>query len=391
MNIWRSCRTRSALPNVMAPLRIGVNALYLLPGGVGGTEIYLRQLLRGLAGIGSPHQYLVFTNRETGSDLVPRSHQFEYCLQPVHAANRASRILYEQLHLPGVLRSQQIDVLLNPGFTAPLAISMPSVTVFHDLQHVRHPEHFRRVDLPFWRLLLWQAVKKSTHLIAVSEATRRDLLTHYQLTSDAVSVVPHGVEPEFFSLVRQRDDERPYILCVSTLHPHKNLERLVRVFARLQQRHPQLRLVLAGMRGFHAEQIEKQIVDSGLAGSVDVTGWIARDRLYELYRRATIFVYPSTFEGFGMPVLEALAAGLPAACSDIPALREVAGDAALFFHPGRDDEMLAALDQLLSAPALAARLSAAGPARAHLFTWPQAARATLSCLEAAAYRNQSSS
>src|SRR5208283_486108 len=238
----------------MTPLRIGVNALYLLPGGVGGTEIYLRQLLRALAEIDSPHKYLVFTNRETASDLVPRSHQFEYCPQPVHAANRASRILYEQLRLPGVLRSQKIDVLLNPGFTAPLATCIPCVTVFHDLQHVRHPEHFRRFDLPFWRLFLWQAAKRSTHLIAVSDATRRDLVAHYQLSADSVSVVAHGVEPEFFALVRNRDDERPYILCVSTLHPHKNLDRLVRVFARLQRRHPPLRLVLAGMRGFHAEQ-----------------------------------------------------------------------------------------------------------------------------------------
>lgn len=332
----------------MIPLRIGVNALYLLPGGVGGTEIYLRQLLRGLAGIDSPHQYLVFTNRETGSDLVPRSLQFEYCPQPVHAANRASRILYEQLRLPRVLHSQRVDVLLNPGFTAPLATRIPCVTVFHDLQHVRHPEHFRRFDHPFWRLLLWQAAKKSTHLIAVSEATRRDLLAHYQLCSDAVSVVPHGVEPEFFSLVRQRDDDRPYILCVSTLHPHKNLDRLVRVFARLQSRHPQLRLVLAGMRGFYAEQIEKQIVDSGVAGSVEVTGWISRERIHDLYRRATVFVYPSTFEGFGMPVLEALGAGLPVACSDIPPLHEAAGEAALYFHPERDDAMLTALEQLLS-------------------------------------------
>lgn len=372
----------------MIPLRIGINALYLLPGGVGGTEIYLRQLLRALAEIETPHQYIVFTNRETGVDLVPQSPQFQHCPQPVHAANRASRILYEQLRLPGVLRSQKISVLLNPGFTAPFAIRIPSVTVFHDLQHVRHPEHFRWVDFPFWRLLLWQAAKKSTHLIAVSEATRRDLLSHYRLSSDAVSVVAHGVEPEFFSLVRERDDQTPYILCVSTLHPHKNLLRLVKVFARLQQRHPRLRLVLAGMRGFHAGGIEKQIADSGVTGSVEVTGWIARERLYELYRRATIFVYPSTFEGFGMPVLEALAVGVPTACSDIPPLREAAGEAALFFHPLHDDEIFAALDQLLSDSFLATRLSAAGPPRAHLYTWAQAAQATVAQLEAASGRAQ---
>jgi glycosyltransferase involved in cell wall biosynthesis len=374
----------------MTPLHIGVNALYLLPGGVGGTEIYLRQLLRALADIESPHQYHIFTNRETGSDLVPRSAQFEHCPQPVAAVNRASRILYEQFRLPGALHRQKIDVLLNPGYTAPFLTSVPSVTVFHDLQHIRHPQHFRRFDLLFWHLLLWQAARTSRHLIAVSQATRRDLLAHYHLSSDFVSVVTHGVEPEFFSLVRRQDDERPYVLCVSTLHPHKNLVRLVRVFAQLRARHPQLRLVLAGMRGFYAEQIEEEIFDTGLAGSVEITGWIAREHLYELYRRAAVFVYPSTFEGFGMPVLEALATGLPVACSDIPPLREFAGDAALFFHPERDEEMLASLDLLLSDAELANRLSTAGPERAQHFTWQAAARATIRCLEVSAYRSKSS-
>jgi glycosyltransferase involved in cell wall biosynthesis len=375
----------------MTPLRIGVNALYLLPGGVGGTEIYLRQLLRALAEIDSPHHYLVFTNRETFPDLVPCSFRFEHCPQPVYATNRAMRILYEQFRLPGVLRSQKVDVLLNPGFTAPFLTRVPSVTVFHDLQHVRHSEHFRRIDLAFWRLLLWQAARTSKHLIAVSQATRRDVLAHYHLPPDAVSAVTHGVEREFFSLVRNRDEKRPYILCVSTLHPHKNLDRLVRVFARLQSGYPRLRLVLAGMRGFHTQQIEKQISDFGLRASVDVTGWIAREHLYDLYRRAAVFVYPSTFEGFGMPVLEALAAGLPVACSDIPPLHEAAGEAALFFHPEHDEEMLAALDRLLSDDTFATRLSAAGPARAGLFTWNEAARATLQCLEVSAHRSQSSS
>ncbi len=372
----------------MTPLRIGVNALYLLPGGVGGTEIYLRQLLRALAEIDSPHHYLVFTNCETGSDLLPRSSRFEQCPQPVDAVNRVSRILFEQFRLPGAVRRQKVNVLLNPGFTGPVLSGVPSVTVFHDLQHVRHPEHFRSFDLLFWRFLLWQSAKKSKHLIAVSEATQRDLVQHYHVSADAVSVVMHGVEPEFFSLGRIPDEGLPYVLCVSTLHPHKNLERLVRVFAQLRSKRPQLRLVLAGMRGFQTKQIEKQISDSGVAAAVDVTGWIARERLYDLYRRATVFVYPSTFEGFGMPVLEALAAGVPVACSDIPPLREVAGGAALFFNPGREDEMVEALDRLLSDAALAGGLAAAGKARARLFTWENAARATLDCLEGASGQRQ---
>jgi glycosyltransferase involved in cell wall biosynthesis len=368
----------------VTPLRIGVNALYLLPGGVGGTEIYLRQLLRSMAEIPHPHHVVVFTNRETGRDLVPDREHFEYCPQPVQAANRPARILFEQFRLPGVLRRTQIDVLLNPGFTGPIRTPIPSVTVFHDLQHIRHPEYFSRLDLPFWKFFLWQSAKRSARLIAVSKATQQDVMDHYHVSPKVISVIPHGVEPEFFSLLGPRNTAEPYILCVSTLHPHKNLERLVRVFAKLRSERPDLWLVLAGMRGFHAQEIDRVIAETNLGESVKVTGWIPRQQLYSLFQHAAAFVYPSTFEGFGMPVLEAMAAGLPVACSDIPPLREVAEGAVLFFQPEQDDDLLAALKSLLDDQPLAARLSAAGPVRARAFTWEEAARKTLASLEAAA-------
>src|SRR5580658_1576850 len=115
-------------------LRIGVNALYLIPGGVGGTEIYLRNLLKSLAEIDSINQYLVFTNRETGKDLVPECANFVVIPQPVRASFRPARILWEQMFLPFSIRRHQLDVLLNPGFTGPILCACPMVTVFHDLQ-----------------------------------------------------------------------------------------------------------------------------------------------------------------------------------------------------------------------------------------------------------------
>src|SRR5271167_4755294 len=156
-------------------LRIGVNALYLIPGGVGGTEIYLRNLLAALGEIDSVNQYVVFTNRETGTELVPRRPNFIAATQPIHAAFRPARILWEQAALPFLAKRHSLDVLFNPGFTAPVFSGCPMVTVFHDLQHKRHPEYFRWFDLPFWNLLLWMSARQSRGLIAVSEATRDDL------------------------------------------------------------------------------------------------------------------------------------------------------------------------------------------------------------------------
>jgi glycosyltransferase involved in cell wall biosynthesis len=355
--------------------RIGVNALYLIPGGVGGTEIYLRRLLGALASIDSTNEYFVFTNRETGVDLVPRRDNFHWKPQPLRAWFRPGRILWEQIALPVEAMRYRLDVLFNPGFTAPVLAPCPSVTVFHDLQHKRHPEYFRWFDLPFWNLLLWASAHRSRRLIAVSEATRSDLMAAYDLPADRVSVVLHGVEEEFFSLDRSRMEG--FVLCVSTLHPHKNLERLIRAYARQKRNWP---LIIAGMRGFLAEALDELIAELGVKESVQLTGWIPREELLQLYAKARAFVYPSTFEGFGMPVLEAMAAGVPVACSDIPPLREVAGDAALFFDPMNEEAIADALDRILTDAELRAGLTSAGPTRAKSFTWERSAKETLEVL-----------
>ncbi len=345
-------------------MRIGVNALYLIPGGVGGTEIYLRNLLAALARVDAENECVVFTNSETGVDLTPPAANFKSAPQRVRASFRPGRILFEQFVLPGALGRERIDVLLNPGFTGPAWCPCPSVTVFHDLQHKRHPEHFRWFDLPFWNLLLWNSARRSQALIAVSNATRDDLKHYYGVDAE---VIHHGVETEFFDIAARREPQN-YLLCVSTLHPHKNLERLLRVHAAMPEA-PEL--VIAGLRGFASKRIE------GAAHSrVRFTGWIPRAELYELFRCARAFIYPSTFEGFGMPVLEAMAAGVPVACSDIPPLREIAGGAAVFFDPASDAELRRAIDRVIADPALAPQ------AREHAahFTWERTARETLRCL-----------
>jgi glycosyltransferase involved in cell wall biosynthesis len=365
--------------------RVGINALYLIPGGVGGTEIYLRELLAAMARLDTDNdtknEYFVFTNMETGADLVPRQANFHWKPQAIHARRRPARILWEQIVLPIEASRYRLDVLFNPGFTAPVLAPCPCVTVFHDLQHKRHPEYFRWFDLPFWRLLLWASAHRSRTLIAPSEATREDLFRYYPFTRGRVTVIPHGVDQAFFALDRSKIE--PYVLCVSTLHPHKNLERLIRAYARKQR---DFKLVIAGMRGFHSAALEALIADlgcgekSGSPSSVQLTGWIPRDELMRLYAGARAFIYPSTFEGFGMPVLEAMAAGIPVACSDIPPLREVAGDAALFFDPSDDDAVAAALDRIASDETLRRELSQAGPLRARGFTWEHAAIATVDAI-----------
>jgi glycosyltransferase involved in cell wall biosynthesis len=368
----------------MRPLRIGVNALYLVPGGVGGTEIYLRNLVRALAEIDSANEYFLFTNRETGDSLPPGKPNFHTVQQAVRAAFRPLRIAWEQLVLPLAVAARRIDVLLNPGFTAPILCGCPQVTVFHDLQHKRHPEHFRWFDLPFWRTLLFWSAHVSRTLIADSEATRDDLERFYRLARNRMRVVPLGVDSKFFEIVRRPE---PFLLSVSTLHPHKNLDRLLRVFSQFRRDRPEFRLVIAGLRGFDTDHLQELRQDLGLAESVEFTGWIPREELYDLYARAFAFVYPSTFEGFGLPVLEALAAGVPAACSRIKPLASIAADAALQFDPADEADMAHAIERMVGDEALRAQLAARGPKRAAMFSWNATARATLAALVEVAERS----
>ena len=365
------------------PIRIGINALYLIPGGVGGTEIYLRSLLAALAQVDRRNKYLIFTNRETAHDLLPPGPNFCLAPQPINAAARPARILWEQTGLSIAAAFQGIDVLFNAGFTAPLLCPCPSVTVFHDLQHKRHPEYFRWFDLPAWRLCLFQAACTSEALIAVSTATRDDLLRYYPVAATKVHVVPHGVDERLFEIGRERIGRETgrYLLCVSTLHPHKNIERLVRVFAEFRRRTSEYTLVLAGMRGFHAEAIERLIESLDLQDVVQITGWIPRERLYEIYLGAHACIYPSTFEGFGLPVLEALAAGIPLACSGIDPLRELAGDAAVLFNPTDDCALLDAISRITLDSGLRQVLIERGPLQASQYSWDKCAKATLAVFE----------
>ena len=368
-------------------LRIGVNALYLIPGEVGGTEIYLRNLLVALAKIDTTNEYLIITNEGTGTDLVPVAPNFRLLRHSVKASFRPARILWEQAVLPFTAVRHKLDVMFNPGFTAPLLAMCPQVTTIHDLQHKRHPEFFKPMDLVFWRLLVWAAIRKSKLLLTPSESTRHDILYYFQ--KDAV-ITPYGVDQRLFDLAAERTgaQPQPYLLCVSTLHPHKNIELLVRAFVKYRGVHPEMSLILAGMRGFHTEVIVRVIGELGLRQSVQITGWIPRDELYELYRGAHAFVFPSMFEGFGIPLVEALAAGIPSVCANVEPMISNAAGAALTFDPASVDGLTDCLLRITEDEGLRAELSEAGRVQASQFRWERTATLTLKALTEAAGSTQ---
>lgn len=371
-----------------AKLRIGVNALYLLPGGVGGTEIYLRNLLGALAQVDRRNEYFVFTNRETDTELCPAADNFQLVRSWVPGRFRPLRLAWEQTVLPAQTLARGLDLLFNPGFSCPALSTGRRVTVIHDMQHRRQPQNFGRIELAAWEAVVSMAIRRSRRIITVSDSAAADIREFYGVEKGRLTVVRHGVEEAFFdladneaypeSMIRAAGvPDAPYLLAVSTVHPHKNFPRLLEAYARVAEAGREEQLVISGLKGKAWETISEQIARRGLSGRVHMLGWQPREVLIALFRHAQAFLFPSTFEGFGMPVVEAMAAGLPLVCSRIPPLQETAGEVAWFFSPDSVEELVEQIHRVLRASPEVRKRAKAGVERAHQFTWRRAAEDTL--------------
>ena len=259
--------------------------------------------------------------------------------------------------------------------------------MFHDLQHKRHPEYFRWFDLPFWNFFLFWSITVSRLIVAVSGATADDLRRWYRLPAAGYAPSLRVSIHDFFDLAARRRPE-PFLLAVSTLHPHKNLDGLMRAFAAFRERHPEYRLIVSGIHGFYSAELHALRDRLHLSDRVEFPGWIPREQLYDLYSRATAFLYPSLFEGFGLPVLEALAAGVPAGCSGVEPMDSLAGDAALKFDPRDPSDIAAAMHRLVADEELRGRLAVAGPRRAAEFSWRTTAQGVLEALRDACWASR---
>jgi glycosyltransferase involved in cell wall biosynthesis len=279
-----------------------------------------------------------------------------------------------------------VDVFHATNYVLPRAAQVPLVVTVHDLTLLRYPE----LGTKQLRNLVERtrhSVHEAKRVIADSEATRRDVIQLLGAAEEKVRAVPLGCDPEFTPgdveaarerVMRSFGIDRPYVLHVGTIEPRKNLERLVSAFNRARSRYdlPHL-LVLAGSPGWGVRPVRQVVASEGLESIVRFTGAVSREDLLALYRAAALFAYPSLYEGFGLPALEAMACGTPVLASDVSSLPEVVGDAALTVDPADDEALAAAIARALTDGELRRRLRGAGPARARQFTWERCARETL--------------
>lgn len=349
-------------------------------------EVVARELIPALLEAAPPGmRFTAFVNREAaGAGGGPWGELIPAVTVPVNARNRVQWVLGEQMLLPVMAARAGIELMHSLASTAPAWGRFRRVVTVHDLIYARFPEAHAGIRDKGMRVLVPPAARRSDRVIADSQSTRQDLLEIIGVRPDRVDVVPLGRgtvqrEPALGEReVRAKFNlgERPLLLSVSAKRPHKNLLALIGGLARLGGEERPV-LVLPGYPTAHEVELRQCASALGVQGDVRFPEWVSPPELEGLWSIARGFVFPSLYEGFGLPVLEAMARGVPVACADASSLPEVAGDAALLFDPYSETAIAEALRRLLGDEELRARLTARGLERATQFTWQRTARLTL--------------
>lgn len=371
-------------------MHIGIDA-HAIGAQQGGNETYIRGLIRALAEIDDRNRYTIYLAEARAAeqwrdDFASRHTNFGSNFE-VRLLPKPTPLVRVPLFLAYELKRRPVDVL-HVQYTAPPFCSVPVVATIHDLAFEHMPETFTRRGSFQLKLTVRRTAQRAVRIATVSEYSRQDLLRTYKLPPEKVAVTYNGVEAHFtpeaspneIASVRQRFGiSRDYLLAVGSLQPRKNLVRLIRAYAKLRTESENFRpqLVIVGRKLWLADEVFSEVRRQRWADDVILTGYVSDEDLPKLYRQATAFVYPSLFEGFGLPPVEAMACGTPVVTSNVSSLPEVTGEAALLIDPLDQSAIESALLQITGDQVLRARLREQGTEQAKRFTWRDAAEKTL--------------
>lgn len=368
-------------------MHIGIDISRMATTARTGTEHYTSEVVTAIARRDTVNTYTLYCNQPPARLPPLGANMMVRCI-PLPR-------LWTHVRLSGEVLRRPPDVLFIPAHVlplgAPLVRHMRTVVTVHDLGYLRYPEAHTAAQRLYLRFSTIWSARAASHLIAVSAATRSDLVRLAGVSPASITVVHHGVAERFRQPVadpaRARaivGGDEPYFLYVGTVQPRKNLVRVIEAFANASRRLADAGiapiLVIAGKRGWLSEGIAQRAAECGVAHRVRFVGYVADDDLPALYREALGFVFPSLYEGFGMPVLEAMACGTPVLTSNSSSLPEVAGDAALMVDPLDVGAIAEGLARLACDAALRQDLRQRGYQRAAQFTWDRCAEETLRVL-----------
>ena len=345
-----------------------------------GNEVYVRSLLNALSGQIQDHELIAYVSAASAEQYIPSNIRTRRI-----ATNPFLRLGFDL----GMRCRQDRPDLLHVQYTAPLACPVPVVVSVHDVSFLEHPEYFTRDRAVQLQFTVRRTVYRAARILTGSEFSKASILKVYgDLAEEKVVVVPNAAASEFRPIpretaaaaVRERlNIAAPFVLSVGDLQPRKNQIGLIRAFARMIRAFPQLKqnLVLAGKETWFADQVHRAARESGIADRIQFFGFVSDSDLLQLYNACDLFVFPSFYEGFGLPALEAMACGRAVVCSHTSALPEVVDGAAILFDPYAIDEIVRALSDLLLDQELRLRMERLGLQRAAHFSWQKTAQRTL--------------
>ena len=364
------------------PVRVGVNLAFLDPGRLSGTATYSWSLIRELAGLDDLQLVLLVQDGHVPEPALSRTCDVVSCPR---FGNVAARVAWEQLRLPRLARRHELDVLWSTGYVSPLLGAVAKVVTVHDLYYARCPEAIPRVRRWYYRAFIPRSVRACRRVIAVSRTTRDDLAELVPASIGKTAVVHEAARDDIVRLTpRDPGVERPYFLVVASVTHNKNVDTVVRAAVALRESGVDAPVHVVGEDPYGI--LAATISAHDAHDVVRPIGWVDDAELAGWYRGATAVIHASRYEGFGLPALEAQAMGTPLVCSRGGALPEIVGDGAVYFDHDRPDELVDALQRLLTQPDLAATTIERGHRNRSRFSWTVAAQQTATVLREAARR-----
>ncbi len=344
-----------------------------------GNEVYIRNLLKEYAELDRSSEIIAYVAKTEAPEHLPKNVKKQWV-----SANPYKRLGWD---LPRQVAEDKPD-LLHVQYTGPLFTRIPLVVSLHDVSYLEHPEYFRWLRSTQLTVTVKRTVERAARILTPSEFSKRAIVRHYGIEDERVVVVPNAVSNWFRPL--DRDTARaaierrlgvkgPFVLTVGDLQPRKNHLGLLRAFEDVMRAHPKLkhRLLFVGKETWYTPKLRDAVKASSVADRVVFTGFVDDADLVTFYNACDLFVYPSFYEGFGLPILEAMACGRAVACSNTTAMPEVADSAGLLFDPANTGEIARAMTDILLDPELQARMERLGHQRAASFSWQRSAAQTL--------------
>jgi glycosyltransferase involved in cell wall biosynthesis len=369
---------------------IGFNGVLLSPY-TGGISTYMQNLLENFAQFIPKNELMIYLSKDQYNNYK-NNFRFRSIKTPLSSVNTIQRIAFENFYWNSKLIKDGIKLYHSPISYLPFTLNIPSIVTIHDLRVFRYPETYPKSRRFYLHIAVKRSISNAMKIITVSDFTKKEILDIFGISPEKITVIHEGIDTTKFNIGKKESDitvlkkyniKKKYIFTVGHLEPRKNFLRLIKAFELLKNDYKNsFQLVIGGMENFYYHSLYEYVSKNNLLDKVVFTGFIANNDLPVLYRNADLFVFPSTYEGFGLPPLESLAAGVPVAASDVSSIPEVLDDAAIYFNPYSVEDISGKIKQLIDNMELRNKLLSNGGKIIKNSTWKNCAKKTIEVYKA---------